>query len=213
MRLRNIKNAMEIISKNKHFISNPEEYKGNYKKLFTNDSLEIEIGSGKGDFIISKALSNPNINYIAIEKFPSVLVGLINKLNNYDLPNLKVICYDALYIDDVFKDEVDKIYLNFSDPWPKSKHDKRRLTYKDFLEKYDLVFKNESQIEMKTDNYKLFSFSLVSLSQYGYKLEYVSLNLHEENIENHMTEYEKKFSSLGQSIYKLIVKKEKNSGN
>ncbi len=213
MRLRNIKNATQIIESDKHFLKNPEQYKGKFKSLFKSENLEIEIGSGKGNFIISKAKSNPNINYIAIEKYPSVLVGLIKKLNDLDLPNLKVISYDAALINDIFENEVDKVYLNFSDPWPKKSHAKRRLTHENFLKEYDKIFKTESYIEMKTDNYKLFSYSLVSLSQYGYKLEYVSLNLHEENIENHMTEYEKKFSSLGQNIYKVIAKKNKNTRN
>ncbi len=210
MRLRNITNAHSIISEDKHYITNPEQYKGRFNSLFKNNTLEIEIGSGKGDFIISKALANPHINYIAIEKYASVLVGLIKKLKKYDLPNLKVVCFDASRIEDLFLNEVDKIYLNFSDPWPKAKHDKRRLTHDNFLKNYELVFKKDCYIEMKTDNYKLFAFSLVSLSMYGYKLSYISLNLHEENIENHMTEYERKFSSIGQSIYKLEAKKEKN---
>ncbi len=213
MRLRNIKNAIEIISENKHFLSNPEQYKNNFKSLFKNDTLEIEIGCGKGDFIISKATKNKHINYIAIEKYPSVLVGLIKKLENIDLPNLKIICFDAAYLNDLFDNEIDKIYLNFSDPWPKKNHSKRRLTHENFLKQYENVFKKECAIEMKTDNYKLFSFSLVSLSEYGYKLNYVSLNLHEEDIENHMTEYEKKFSALGQNIYKLEAKKDKNTRN
>lgn len=212
MRLKNIKNANKIIENNPHFLKNPTEYKTKFQTLFDNNNkIEVEIGSGKGSFIIKKALNNPDINYIAVEKIPSVLVSLIKKIEGKNIKNLKVICYDAEKIDEVFYKEVDRIYLNFSDPWPKSKHEKRRLTHHIFLNKYEYIFKKDSIIEIKTDNKLLFAFSLESLSSYKYIFKYISLDLHnepKENIlkENIQTEYEKKFSKYG-PIYKMIAVK------
>ena len=178
-----------------------------YVWLFNNkNDIEIEIGMGKGDFIINKAISNPNINFIGIEKYPTVLLKAFKKLDNYKLNNLKIICIDAKEIDEVFSKEIKKIYLNFSDPWPKKKHADRRLTSSIFLEKYSKVFKDDYVIEMKTDNKKLFEYSLVTFSQNDYIFDEVNLdlytNLNEDNIQ---TEYEKKFVNLGMPIYKLRV--------
>lgn len=205
MRLRNIKNAQDIISKSKYVVLNPKEYRGKMQQLFKNNNkIEVEIGMGKGDFIINKARLNPNINFIGIEKYASVLVKAVKKLENVELNNLKIMNIDADTIDEVFASEIDQIYLNFSDPWPKKKHANRRLTSPLFLDKYDKIFKNDKVIEMKTDNRNLFEYSLVTLSQKKYLFEEIKLdlytNLNEDNIQ---TEYEKKFVSLGLPIYKL----------
>ena len=134
MRLRNVKNAKEIVNNSNYVINNPEEYIGNYKKIFNNNNpINIEIGMGKGNFIIGMAKKYPDINFIGIEKYESVMVRAIEKLNNIDLPNLKLIRMDAKDIDKVFNKEIDTIYLNFSDPWPKTRHSKRRLTSEIFL--------------------------------------------------------------------------------
>ena len=207
MRLRNKKGTQDIKRQSYYYINNPKNYKGKFNELFNNkNDIEIEIGMGKGDFIINKAISNPNINFIGIEKYPTVLLKAFKKLDNYKLNNLKIICIDAKEIDEVFSKEIKKIYLNFSDPWPKKKHADRRLTSSIFLEKYSKIFKDDYVIEMKTDNKKLFEYSLITFSQNDYIFDEVNLdlytNLNEDNIQ---TEYEKKFVNLGMSIYKLRV--------
>ena len=163
---------------------------------------------GKGDFIIENAKRYPDINFIGIEKYDSVIARAIEKANLEELPNLKLVRMDANHIDEVFSKEVDLIYLNFSDPWPKKRHAKKRLTSEIFLSKYANIFTGDNKIIMKTDNTGLFEYSLESLSQYGYIIEKVSLDLHNSDIENNIeTEYEKKFSSKGNNIYYLEVKK------
>lgn len=212
MRLRKIKDAYQKVCESKYFISNPEDYKGKYNELFNNDNkINLEIGMGKGDFIINMALKYPNINFIGLEKYDSVMLRAVEKLEDIDIHNLKLILYDASNIDNIFNHEIDTIYLNFSDPWPKKRHEKRRLTSKLFLDKYDLIFKNNPHIIMKTDNINLFAYSLSSLSKDGYILDRVSLDLHSEDIDNIETEYEHKFSSNGIKInyldaYKNIKK-------
>lgn len=205
MRLKKVKNAMNIIEKSKYLIQKPQTYKGNWKQLFKNNNdIHIEIGMGKGDFIIGMAKLYPNINFIGIEMFDSVLVRAVQKLENENLDNLKLICLDANGIDDVFDKEVDLIYLNFSDPWPKKRHAKRRLTSHTLLEKYDSVFKDEKRIFQKTDNCDLFAFSIESLSTYGYTLKNVTLDLANNPIENNIkTEYEKKFEEKNEKICRL----------
>lgn len=207
MRLRNKKGAQDIISKSEYYVDSPIEHKGEFNKLFKNNhNIEIEIGMGKGNFIINKALANPNINYIGIEKYPTVLLSAFKKLNNLKLDNLKIICMDASEIDEVFDKEISKIYLNFSDPWPKKKHSNRRLTSPIFLEKYSKIFKDDYVVEMKTDNKNLFEYSLVTFSKQDYSFEEVKLDLYSNlNVDNIQTEYEKKFVSLGLPIYKLKV--------
>ena len=197
MRLRNVKNKDEILKSTDYIVENEKDYKGKWKELFSNkNDLFIEIGMGKGDFIIQNALTYPNVNFIGIEKYSSVLARAVQKLENQDIPNLKLIRMDAKDIEEVFSKEVSRIYLNFSDPWPKKRQAKRRLTSEDFLRRYDSIFKNTKEIIFKTDNMGLFEFSIESLSKYGYTIERVSLDLHNSDVEdNIMTEYEEKFSS------------------
>lgn len=210
MRLRNNPKAYDIMNENKEFVViEPTEFKNNWKSIFGNDNpIYIEIGMGKGDFIYENARRNPNINYIGIEKFPSVLAAAINKINSQveKVSNLRLMRYDAIELNDVFgENEVDKIFLNFSDPWPKSRHAKRRLTSSKFLDVYHKILNNQGTIEFKTDNRGLFEYSIISFNQYPLDLEYISLDLHNsaENEENIMTEYERKFCTKG-PIYKLI---------
>ncbi len=208
MRLRNVKGAKEEIEKSKYIIEDYEQHKGNFKNIFNNkNEIHIEIGMGKGDFVKGMALKYPNINFIGIEKFDSVMVRAVQKLEETEIPNLKLIKMDALNIDKIFDKEIDTIYLNFSDPWPKARHEKRRLTSDIFLEKYDKILKNK-KIIMKTDNRKLFEYSVKSLTDYGYKIDELSLDLHNDDISDNVeTEYEKKFISLGNVIYKISVHK------
>ena len=205
MRLKHIKNAEEIISKSKYLVKSPKENKGKWNKVFNNDNnIEIEIGTGKGKFIIGKALENPNINFIGIEKYDSPLVSAVKKLEELELDNLKLICLDALEIEEVFDHEIDKIYLNFSDPWPKKRHTKRRLTSSVFLNKYESLFKNKKRIEMKTDNDDLYEFSSESFIENGYDIVKTDTNYYDTI----RTEYEDKFISLGKNInYISVVKK------
>ena len=212
MRQRNVKNKKEIIENSKYFLENPSEFKGKWNEVFENNNpIYIEIGMGKGKFIIENAKRYPNINFIGIEKFDSILALALKKID-LDLPNLKMIRLDASNINDVFLDEIETIYLNFSDPWPKKRHEKRRLTSFCFLEKYDLVFKNDNHIIMKTDNKDLFSYSVKSFNNYGYYFEFLTFDLanllDEDNI---MTEYEEKFTKLNNPIYKIEVIKKKKS--
>ena len=210
MRLRKVKGAMEKVNESTYSIVNPLDYKGKFKELFENDNpIHLEIGTGKGDFLIGMAKNFPNINFIGVEKFESVLVRMVEKLEDEELPNLRVIRFDALNIDEVFDHEIDTLYLNFSDPWPKNKHAKRRLTSEIFLAKYDSIFKGIPHIIQKTDNVDLFAYSLVSLSVYGYTLKKVSLDLHKEDMFNVETEYEHKFSSKGTKINYLEAIKDK----
>lgn len=209
MRLRNVKGAKEIIDNSSYIIKNPNDYRGNYQKIFKNNNpIHIEIGMGKGDFVIENAKKYPNINFIGIEKFDSVIVRAVQKLENEEIPNLKLIKIDANEIDDVFDKEISVIYLNFSDPWPKARHAKRRLSSEIFLNKYDSVFIDKNRIIMKTDNRKLFEYSIKSFTDYGYKIEDISLNLYEDDIKNNIpTEYETRFHNRGCLIYKVDVSK------
>lgn len=210
MRLRNVKGADKIISESKYVILEPEKRKGKWGIEFGNDNpINIEIGMGKGDFIIGMAKNNPNINFIGIEMYDSVISKAILKLEDENIKNLRLIRMDARLIEDVFHKEINMIYLNFSDPWPKKRTAKRRLTHERFLSKYDNIFKNNKEIHMKTDNTALFEFSIESLSEYGYKLRNISLDLHSSDFENNIeTEYEKKFSSMGVKINRLEAYKD-----
>ena len=195
MRLRNVKGKEEIISNSEYIIKNPIEYKGNWKELFgNNNDIYIEIGMGKGKFIIG------------IEKYDSVMVRAIEKLQDKKLNNLKLIIFDAGKIDEIFNKEINRIYLNFSDPWPKKRHSHRRLTSDIFLKLYDKVFTSDKEIIMKTDNKGLFAYSIESLSKYGYILENVTLDLQDEE-DNIMTEYEEKFRNKDITINRLEARK------
>lgn len=209
MRLRNVKNAREIVNNSSFVITNPEEYKGKFnKEIFKNDNpIHLEIGMGKGNFIIDKARKNPDLNFIGVERYASVLCRAIEKLEKTDLANVKIICIDAFELGNVFDKEIETIYLNFSDPWPKKRHAKRRLTSSVFLRVYDTLFKKDKIIVQKTDNTGLFESSLVSLSEYGYTLECVSLDLASTGWENSKTEYEEKFMNEGIKINYLKARK------
>ena len=208
MRLKNIKGAKEKINLSPYIIQNPEEYKGKFKTLFkTNNPIHLEIGMGKGDFIINMAIKYPNINFIGIEKFDSVILRATQKLEKLNLPNLKLIRFDATEIENIFDKEIITLYLNFSDPWPKNRHEDRRLTSIKFLKRYDNIFKNHPHIIQKTDNRHLFEYSLKSFTDYGYKIKNISLNLHQDDVINIPTEYEKKFVAKGFPIYMVEVEK------
>lgn len=209
MRLKHVKGAGEKVKSSSYLIENPNEYKGKFKKVFNNDNpIYIEIGMGKGNFIYENAIKYPNINFIGIEKYDSVMVRAIEKVENEKISNLRFIRMDANEIENVFYKEIDRIYLNFSDPWPKVRHEKRRLSSLNFLKKYDNLFRNEKRIIMKTDNRKLFEFSVISFVNYDYKINEISLDLHNDDISNNIeTEYERKFSSKGFPIYKIDVYK------
>lgn len=205
MRLKHIKNADKIISKSKYLVQNPSENSGKWNKIFNNDNnIEIEIGMGKGKFIIEKALENPNINFIGIEKYDSPLVSAVKKLDELEIDNLRLICLDASKINEIFNHEIDKIYLNFSDPWPKKRHTKRRLTSSIFLNKYENLFKKEKRIEMKTDNDDLYEYSIESFIDNGYEIVKTDTNY----IDTITTEYEDKFIAIKKNInYINVVKK------
>lgn len=211
MRLKNVKGANEIIVNGKYYVSEPYSYKGYWNKYFKNDNpIYLEIGIGKGNFIIENAIRYKNINFIGIEKYDSVIVRAIQKSNELEIDNLKIIRIDANKLDTIFDKEIDTIYLNFSDPWPKDRHAKRRLTSPVFLDIYDKIFIGRNRIIMKTDNINLFSYSLESLISYGYEIIDKTNNLNCETENNIMTEYEKKFHNLGIKINKLeAIKKNK----
>lgn len=210
MRLRNIKGADKIIEKSNYIILEPEINKGKWNIIFNNNNpIHIEIGMGKGNFIIGMAKNNPDINFIGIEMYDSVIVKAAQKLENMNIKNLKLIRMDASNIEEIFDKEINLIYLNFSDPWPKNRNAKRRLTHERFLSKYENIFKDKKVIFMKTDNIHLFEFSIESLSEYGYKIKNVSLDLHNSDFEgNVMTEYEAKFSANGIRINRLEAYKD-----
>ena len=214
MRQRNVKNKKEIICNSIYCVKEPELYKGKWKSLFSNKNpIYIEIGMGKGKFIIENALKYPNINFIGIEKQDSILALALKKIPD-NLFNLKMIRLDALDINEVFSKEIDKIYLNFSDPWPKKRHAKRRLTSPIFLEKYDKLFKKDKIIEMKTDNKDLFCYSIKTLNNHDYYIEELTFDLEKEkDLDNIRTEYEEKFTKLNNPIYKIKVINKKKQEN
>ena len=204
MRLKNVKGANEIIIKGKYYVDNPCEYKGIWNKYFDNNNpIYIEIGMGKGNFIIENALRYKDINFIGIEKYDSVIVRAIQKSNELELNNLRIVRIDANRLNEIFDKEIDTIYLNFSDPWPKDRHAKRRLTSPVFLNVYENVFNDRKRIVMKTDNINLFNYSLESLSDNGYDIVYKTNNLDCLQEDNIMTEYENKFYNKGIKINKL----------
>ena len=211
MRLKNIKGATSIINASKYVVTNIKDYSTDISKLFNNNNkICLEIGMGKGDFIINTAINNPNINYIGLEKYPSVLVSVVKKLEKINIDNLKIICMDATNIDEIFKKSISSLYLNFSDPWPKTRHSKRRLTSNIFLKKYDNIFKENFHIYQKTDNIDLFHFSLEEYVKHGCILKDLSFNYHKSHKDIIKTEYETKFSNLGFNINYVEVKKTLN---
>ncbi|WP_299089226.1 tRNA (guanosine(46)-N7)-methyltransferase TrmB [uncultured Metabacillus sp.] len=210
MRLRHKPWAKDFIAEHSQYvIANPEQYKGKWHEVFGNDHpIHIEVGTGKGQFLAGMSVQNPGINYIGIELFDSVIVAALQKIVDQKLPNMKLLNVNAQNLTDYFDDnEIERVYLNFSDPWPKSRHSKRRLTYKSFLEIYEKILVKGGEIHFKTDNQGLFEFSLISFSEYGMQLKFVSLDLHNSDFEgNIMTEYEEKFSEKGQRIYRVEAK-------
>ena len=211
MRLRNIPGADEIVSNSPLCIQNPTEFKGNWKSIFGNSNpIHIEIGMGKGRFLMDLAALNPDVNYIGIERYTSVLLRAIQKMEDAPLPNVRFLCVDAAILPEIFaSEEVDRIYLNFSDPWPKDRHARRRLTSTDFLNRYDLFLAKDGRLEFKTDNIGLFQFSLEEIENSDiWHLDAKTFDLHNDEVLNQgniMTEYEEKFSSKGNPICKLII--------
>ena len=210
MRLKHVKGAEEYIAASEHVVQDYKEYRGAWKESFKNNNpLHIEIGMGKGRFIMDMAALNPDINYIGIEKFSSVMIRAVQKKEQTDLTNLKFILMDATEILDVFDEgEVDRIYLNFSDPWPKDRHAKRRLPSREFLGKFSQILSDEGHIEFKTDNQDLFAFALEEIEPGGFELLAVTHDLHHDesmNRGNVMTEYEERFSAQGNPICKYII--------
>lgn len=209
MRLRNKPWAKEkLMNYPQYVIDEPEKVRGKWNELFGNQHpIHIEIGTGKGRFITEMAKANPNVNYIGIEAYTSVIVTALDRVIEAEVPNLKLLNINAQNLTDIFAPgEIDRIYLNFSDPWPKNKHEKRRLTYKSFLEMYEKVLVPGGELHFKTDNQGLFEYSLISFSEFGLKLTFISLDLHKSNFEgNIMTEYEEKFSKRGNRIYRCEV--------
>ncbi len=208
MRLRNKPWAAEYIEAHPDvIIPNPEDYKGKWHEVFGNENpIHIEVGTGKGQFVLGMAKQNPDINYIGIELFDSVIVCALEKVVEAEKPaNLRLLKVNGAKLQEYFaKGDVSRVYLNFSDPWPKKRHAKRRLTHEGFLKLYESILIDNGEIHFKTDNRGLFEYSLVSMNQYGMRLNYVSLDLHAEMPEdNIMTEYEEKFSAKGQPIYRL----------
>ena len=210
MRLRNIPGAQEAVKSSPYVIQEPETKKGNMRGVFGNENpIHIEIGMGKGRFLMDMATLHPEINYVGIEKYSSVLLRGIQKQEELQLPNVMFIRMEAEYITEVFaKDEVDRIYLNFSDPWPKDRHAKRRLESREFLKRYNEILVPEGVVEFKTDNMDLFEFALEEVEPAGWKLRQWTKDLHHDpkmNAGNVMTEYEERFSSVGNPICKYVI--------
>lgn len=210
MRLRNIPGADEAIAGSPYCIQEPTEKKGHWREVFGNDHpVQIEIGMGKGQFLMQLAREHSDINYVGIERYSSVLLRALQKMEAEPLENIRFLCVDAMTLTEIFdKGEVDKIYLNFSDPWPKDRHAKRRLTSRQFFARYDEILKPKGVVEFKTDNQDLFTFSLEEVEAAGWTLTAHTFDLHHDaflNDGNIMTEYEEKFSALGNPIHKLIA--------
>ena len=209
MRLRNIPGAREEMLVNPFIVQDPERLRGCWRAEFGNQNpLRIEIGMGKGQFLLTFAQQNPDVNYVGIEKYSSVLIRALARQEELKLQNLRLIRYDAETIDELFADgEVDRIYLNFSDPWPKDRHAKRRLTSDRFLARYARILAPEGRVEFKTDNVDLFDFSLESAENCGWTLSEVTRDLHNSPAAegNVMTEYEERFSALGNPICRLVA--------
>lgn len=199
-----IKNADKIVKNCPYVVNNPQSLKGKWQSIFKNKNpIYLELGMGRGDFIIDMAKTYPNINFIGLEAIDSQMVRAVENLTNKNLPNLKLINCDALEVDNIFQKEIDTIYLTFCDPWPKKIDERKRFTHPNYLKKYDKIFKKQKHIILKTDNKGFFAYSLETLSNYWYTFKKVSLDLHhEENpIPNIMTNYEKQYFKEGRPIY------------
>ena len=215
MRLRNIPRAESTVQAHRTVIRRPEDQKGCWRQVFQNRSpIYIEIGMGKGSFLLNMAKQHPDINFIGIERYTSVLLRAVEKYDTeefQDLQNVRFVCMDARNVADVFAEgEVSRIYLNFSDPWPKARHAKQRLTATEFLERYEKKNNEKGTLEFKTDNTELFNFSLEQIREAGWTLLAFTYDLHHNeamNRGNVMTEYEEKFSGRGNPINKLIAEK------
>jgi len=211
MRLRHVKGAEEMMETSEFIEKNPEQWKERWKEFFQNENpIHLEIGTGKGKFITTLAQQNPDINYVGIEKFSSVLVRSLEKQQENPLPNLIFLREDAQRITEFFgKGEVSRIYLNFSDPWPKERHARRRLTSPDFMKVYDQILEKNGRVEFKTDNQELFSYSLEAIPEAGWKIDGFTRDLHHSDMAegNVMTEYEEKFSSQGNRICKMVIRR------
>lgn len=210
MRLRNITGSREMIAESPYAEETPKEHRGNWKTFLKSDKpIHIEIGMGKGQFIYTMAKLHPEIEYIGIEKYSSVLLRAVQKMEEEELPNLRFIRMDAEEITEVFgQEEVERIYLNFSDPWPKDRHAKRRLPSRQFLERYNQILKRGGELEFKTDNKELFEFAVEELEPAGWRAEMITYDLHGDDKlmkGNVMTEYEERFSAMGNPIYKYII--------
>ncbi len=213
MRLRNIPGADDVIQRHPIAVKQEKECRGAWQRLFGNENpIHIEIGMGKGQFLLTLAKQHPEINYIGIERYSSVLLRALEKFDTEEfceLKNIRFICMDAMELPEVFEPgEVAKIYLNFSDPWPKARHARRRLTSTQFFEQYDKVLAQDGVVEFKTDNRPLFEFSLEQVEEADWRLLGATFDLHHDeamNAGNIMTEYEEKFSSMGNPIHKLIA--------
>lgn len=200
------KGADKIIGKSSYLVSNPTSYKNKWNNLFGNNNpIHLELGTGRGEFIIKMAKTHPNINYIGLELSDSQLVKAVEKLRSQNIPNLKLICADAREVDQIFGKEIDTIYLTFSEPWPKKQDIKKRFSHESYLKLYDKIFKKHKHIILKTDNKVLFAYSLESMSQYWYVFDRVSMDLHhdENKIEDEkiMTDFEKVYYEEGRPIY------------
>jgi tRNA (guanine-N7-)-methyltransferase len=210
MRLRNITGADTYIENSEYVVQDEKSKKGLWSEVFGRKApLHIEVGMGKGQFMMELALRNPDINYVGIEMYSSVLLRAVQKMEENPMDNLRFIRMDAREIEEVFdKGEVDKIYLNFSDPWPKDRHAKRRLPSRQFLARFDLILKKDGNLEFKTDNKDLFDFAVEEVEPAGWKIDAITYDLHHDEVMNEgniLTEYEEKFSSKGNPIYKYII--------
>ena len=209
MRLRHIPGAEEAIAQSPYVIQEPKEKKGRWREVFGNDHpIHIEVGMGKGRFIMELAERNPDINYIGIERYSTVLLKALQKREKLPLSNICFMCVDAKELAEIFEPgEIEKIYLNFSDPWPKDRHAKRRLTSPDFMKVYDQVLCGDGTVEFKTDNQGLFAYSLEAIPEAGWRIDAFTEDLHHSPMAegNVMTEYEMKFSAMGNPICKLIA--------
>lgn len=209
MRLRKKWWARPEMEKSNIFVTEPNNYKGKWKEVFNNDNeIHLELGCGRGQFIINKAIQNPNINYIAIDLKDEVLIYVVKKAEEKALKNIRVIALNIQNIEGLFDEgEISQIYINFCNPWPKERHKKRRLTHKVFLERYKKFVKPNSEVWFKTDDTELFDESIDYFKESGFKIMYLTYDLHKWGFsENTMTEYEEKFTSCGLKIMFLIAK-------